>query len=68
MLLAGSDGAAKQVVGKYRVITFCGSTRSEIEYATATGKVVSDMKHKIKVKVPVEKRGLPRPEKWMARE
>lgn len=28
------------MVGKYRVITLCGSTRSEIEYAEATGKPV----------------------------
>lgn len=28
------------VVGKYKVITLCGSTRSEIEYAHATGKPV----------------------------
>ena len=28
------------MVGKYKVITLCGSTRSEIEYAEATGKTV----------------------------
>lgn len=30
----------KIMVGKYKVVTFCGSTRSEIEYATAAGKAV----------------------------
>ena len=28
------------MLGKYKVITLCGSTRSEIEYAIATGKPV----------------------------
>ena len=28
------------MVGKYKVITLCGSTRSEIEYAKACGKEV----------------------------
>lgn len=28
------------MVGKYKVITLCGSTRSEIEYAQATGKAI----------------------------
>ena len=29
------------MVGKYKVITLCGSTQSEIEYETATGKTVN---------------------------
>ena len=28
------------MVGKYKVITLCGSTKSEIEYAMAAGKAV----------------------------
>ena len=28
------------MVGKYKVITLCGSTRGEIEYSRKTGKVV----------------------------
>ena len=28
------------MVGKYKVITLCGNTRSEIEYAQRTGKPV----------------------------
>lgn len=34
---------AGDMVGRYRVITLCGSTLSEIEYAIATGKTVEYM-------------------------
>ena len=34
------------MVGKYKVITLCGSTRSEIEYAHAAGKTVRYLKER----------------------